>query len=351
MIRPAESPGGFGNTDPALARRAGARGASARSRRSCARTPRRRSPATTGTSAPVTTSAAPSAELAVPEVEARSGRVRPPRGPVRRGRRRAAAHEHLGGLAPVAAGVHPDRAADAARGSRRRTRGPVRPAAAARRREDGSGTAPPARTVPASASRSSVLELAVEHDAPSPANPASATSRFEPRPTTSSGGACAVGPRRRRRASASSEPARTSDGDRPTDVVGGEAATRHVALHRRRGRARSSRDRDRRRRCPPRSCLERQPLVGHGGEIAGAERQHDVAGPGEASARARRGRRGAGGRRRPARGARRARRAGPAGPRPRAAGVSPAAYTSVSTTASAPTNASAKSRQSAAVRV
>ena len=73
------------------------------------------------------------------------------------------------------------------RGSRRRTRGPPRPPLPARRARTGSATAPPAcATVPAVDRRRSV-RCRRPAGSRSPWNPASATRRFEPRPMTSTG--------------------------------------------------------------------------------------------------------------------------------------------------------------------
>ena len=113
MSRPAESPGGLVNTEPALE----PPGWCSRRQRTISATIASHAaavPAVARKLAPVTTSVGPSADRRYPKREVGRGRrrARPPRRPRSTTSR---LDEHVGGLAPVAARVHPHRAADAAR--------------------------------------------------------------------------------------------------------------------------------------------------------------------------------------------------------------------------------------------
>ena len=140
-------------------------------------------------------------------------------------------------------------------------------------------------------------------------------------------------------------------GERAAAAVGRERRADGTSRSTRPGSRGRERAGDDRRASSRASAHDAEPLVGQRGQVAGAERQHDVARPrdpprdvGEVGGRA-------AGTRPAASGCGRAPRAATSRPDTPGIGVSPAGYTSVSTSASAPVNASAKSRQIDAVRV
>ena len=250
MSRPAESPGGFRNTEPALAPPGwcSRRQRTISAMRALARLGgRRRRPRTRRRS--------------------RSRRRRAPSGGTR-SRGRTASRGHLvartgqvDGRAPARAprrsrGRGPRRSCGPrrrrCRGCRRRTRGPT----ARPRRCGGRARAAGPRRRPAPypgpvGRRGRPRSNSPASTTATPVNPWSATSRFDPRPTRSSGGACSR-TTRATAASASSDRARTSVETGPPRryVVSGPAARR---ARPRRERALAVRPRPP-RRCPPRSC-------------------------------------------------------------------------------------------------
>ena len=361
MRRPAESPGGLVNTEPAFC----PPGWCSRRHRTISSMRAAHAPGSSG---------APGERRAPPRpTRGRQRRVRYPRPSWARLISRNAAvaeiedpraEDHVVGLRAVAARVHAHRAADRARDPdeelepgdarplrvRRASTGKRDRAAAAHvRRHAGSRRGSTRRRRVARTRRASTIAT--------PAKPSSATSRFEPRPITSTGTSRSrddIGDDRggRRRDSARTT---TASGPPQRYVVSPALGTPRSHPTREPGRERRGPigRRCSRRRARSSSAVRRpaEPGVGQPGEVAGAEGQHDVAGPRQPARARRPGRPDAGDTRPAASATRRPPRARPAGPTRPAIGVSPAGYTSVSTTASAPSNAPAKSRQSDAVRV
>ena len=229
MSRPAESPGGLRNTEPAfgaarlvLASPAHDLGRPARSQAAGSSRVATNSAATTTSRRPARSSAGSRGR----DRRRRAARVAGWLPPSRRSTTQAAAQD-LDGLAAVPAGVHPHRPADRARDARRRTR--ARQAAGRRpaRRAPGSGTAPPARSTTvtpcASGEGSSTASKSPSSTTTRPGKPASATSRFDPRPTTRTARPVTVArlPRPRRGAVGVTRP-RTEHRDRAADPVRGE---------------------------------------------------------------------------------------------------------------------------------
>ena len=154
---------------------------------------------------------------------------------------------------------------------------PVSPAATVRRARVGRATAPPARTsVPSTRQRPKPGPRWTT----TPANPASATSRLEPFPSTSTAG------RGRRRAPATAhEPVLVlrldGEGGGAADPVGGAAPERSVQ-HGPVAQAPSARVRRHPRRPRRRVgavAAGRHQLVGERGQVAGPQGQAQVAGP------------------------------------------------------------------------
>ena len=268
--RPAESPTGFTNTEPAFGPPAGAPDASARCRSPSAR--RRPCPPararTRPTPPPLVSAQRPtsgSRARGAPASASAPRRVATSK--------RGEARQHRGDVRAVAPGVHPQRAAHRSRHARRPTPGPCSPAAADLRATTGSLAPAPARTVDASTSTQSKPG---PRRTTTPGKPASATRRFEPSPSTSSG-----------TATSSDRQQRSVHGDEVVlgggldehaglapDAVGGARPERSVALcpvaeHRRDGVERA----------PPYASAGRGGDGAHHGVVAWSSSGSDVRSP------------------------------------------------------------------------